>query len=289
MSPSRKRRAVQHLQEQFDVSERRACRVVAQPRATQRYSRQQPEKDKALVDELSRLALKFPRFGYRRATQVLRREGWKVNTKRVQRLRRELGLHVRPEQRKRRRLGHGDNACALRTPEFPNHVWSVDFVSDQTDDGRRLKILAVIDEFTRRCLSIRADRSITAVDVRQELDTLIELHGPPQHIRSDNGPEFVAYAIQDYLVSRDIEALYIEPGSPWQNGYVESFNARFRDEILDREVFGNLREARVLLDSYKAFYNRERPHSALNYLTPNEFAARSVAGVDTGNQSQNLV
>lgn len=288
MSPSRKRRAVQHLQEEFQVSERRACQVASQPRATQRYARQKPAKDKALVDELSRLALKFPRFGYRRATHVLRREGWLVNTKRVQRLRREHGLQVRPVQRKRRRLGHGDNACARKTPDFPNHVWSVDFISDQTDDGRRLKILAVIDEFTRRCLTIRADRSITATDVRQELDKLIRVFGVPEHIRSDNGPEFIAYAIRDYFASRDIEALYIEPGSPWQNGYVESFNSRFRDEFLDREVFGNLREARVLLDGYRTFYNHERPHSALNYLTPNEFAARNADAAEPRNHAQQL-
>ncbi len=177
-------------------------------------------------------------------------------------------------------------ACA-GCPEYPHHV-SVDFVSDQTDDGRRLKILAIVDEFTRRCLTIRADRSIRATDVRQELEKLIWLHGPPGHMRSDNGPEFVAYAIQDYLDDKDVEALYIEPGSPWQNGYVESFNARFRDEFLDREVFGNLQEAKVLAEGYRHFYNDFRPHSSLNYLTPNECAVCYEGAVPTENHARQL-
>jgi transposase InsO family protein len=199
-----------------------------------------------------------------------------VNTKRVQRLRAEQGLQVRIDKRKRRSLGHSENGCARRRPEHPNHVWSVDFVSDQTEDGRRLRILCVLDEFTRRCLGTLVERRIRAANVRGLLDELFRKHGSPEFIRADNGPEFIAYAIQDYLADHDVRTLYIAPGAPWENGYIESFNSRFRDELLDLEVFSNLLEAQVLVTAWTRSYNEQRPHSALGYATPHEYAAACV-------------
>lgn len=286
MSPSRRRRAVQHLKRSMGLSERRACRLAGQPRTTQRYEGRRAAKDAALVKDIVELATKHPRFGYRRATAMLRRGGWRVNTKRVQRLRRQNGLQVRRTIKQKQHRGHSDNGCQRFKPEYSNHVWSLDFVSDQTEDGKRLKILAVIDEYTRRCLAIYAARSIRAVDVQGVLEELIWLHGKPGHIRSDNGPEFVANAIRNYLKTNAIETLYIAPGSPWENGYIESFNARFRDELLDREVFGNLAEARILLEAHRNFYNSERPHSSLSLLTPNEF--HEAATIRSGAKHQGL-
>jgi putative transposase len=272
VSPSRKRRAVELVRDEHDVSERRACRVVGHARSTQRYQSKRIVKDGALVEELRALALKHPRFGYRRATALLRRQGWRVNTKRVQRLRRAHGLQVPRRQIKRRRLGHSKNACSRFVATHPNHVWSVDFVSDQTEDGERLKVLVVVDEYTRECLSLLTARSITGNDVGAELERLIWLRGKPGHIRADNGPEFIANAVRKYLADESVGTLYIAPGSPWENGYVESFNSKFRDEFLAREVFGNLREAEVLIRGFRTHYNAERPHSALKYMTPRQFA-----------------
>ena len=281
MSPSRKRRAIHHLLDKFEVSERRACALLEQPRATQRYAPRRPAKDQALMTELRGLTRQYPRFGYRRMAQLLRRRGWAVNTKRVQRLRAAHGLQVVRERHKRRRLGHSDNGCARHRPERPNHVWSVDFISDQTEDGRKLKMLVVLDEFTRQNLAIDVQRSIRAGHVIDLLERLFLVHGQPEHVRSDNGPEFIAYAIQDYLADRNVGPLYIAPGSPWENGYVESFNSRFRDEHLGQELFGNLREAQILTEIWRHAYNHERPHSSLDYATPMEFFDQWQASTDT--------
>jgi len=207
---------------------------------------------------------------------MLRREGQEVNAKRVYRLWRREGLSHRPKARKRRRIGSSANSCVRLKPTFPNHVWSYDFLFDATADGRRLKWMPIIDEHTRECLALEVDRSITSTDVIDVLDRLIAERGAPAFIRSDNGPEFVANAVRSHLSDLDVETRFIAPGAPWENGYIESFNGTLRNELLSREVFGHLLEARVLGGKYRQGYNTERPHSSLDYQTPAEFAATQV-------------
>jgi putative transposase len=264
---------VKHLQQRFEVSERRACRVVGQPRSSQRYVSMKTGKDVALVERSIALSMENPRYGYRRVWALLRREGWKVNKKRVQRLCREADLKVPTEERKRRRLGSSENSCTRRRAEYIDHVWSYDFAMDATEDGRRLKVMPIVDEYSRECLALEMERSITAEDVVGVLDKLFSERGEPAYIRSDNGPEFIAQAIKGWLESSGVRTLYIEPGAPWENAYSETFISRLRDELLDREVFANVKEAKVLAKDYRDHYNRQRPHGALGYLTPAEFAA----------------
>jgi transposase InsO family protein len=220
------------------------------------------------------LSEKNPRYGYRRVWALLKREGWPVNRKRVHRLWREEGLRVPEKQRKRRRPpGHSENGCARKRAEYKDHVWSYDFVMDQTEDGRRLKMMPLVDEYTRECLNLEAERSITAEGVVATLARLFRDRGEPSFIRSDNGPEFIAGAVKHWLEASGVKTLYIEPGSPWENAYSETFISRLADELLKREVFGSLPEAKVLVEEYRNHYNGERPHSALGYRTPAEFAA----------------
>ena len=264
---------MKHLEETFNVSERRACQAIDQPRSTQRYPARENGEEEKLVGRMVELSTQHPRYGYRRITALLREEGWRVNRKRVHRLWRQEGLKVPVKQRKRRALGwRGGSRWRLRA-EHQDHVWSYDFVMDQTVDGRRLKILPIVDEFTRECLAILVARSVTAEDVVSVLKWLVATRGAPGHLRSDNGPEFIATAVKDWLATAGVETLYIEPGSPWENPYSESFNSRLRDEVLDREVFMSLLEARVLLEAYRKEYNNRRPHSSLGYRTPAAFAA----------------
>lgn len=208
---------------------------------------------------------------------MLHREGQKVNAKRVYRLWRENGLSHRPKARKRRRIGSSKNSCVRLKPSFPNHVWSYDFLFDATADGRRLKWMPIIDEYTRECLVLEVSRSITSTDVVDVLDRLIGKRGAPSFIRSDNGPEFVANAVRSHLADLDVETRFIAPGAPWENGYIESFNGTLRNELLSREVFGHLLEARVLGSQYRQEYNTERPHSSLDYQTPAEYAVNYTA------------
>ncbi len=224
-----------------------------------------------LTKRVRELASSHPRFGYRRITALLRTEGWRVNRKRVHRIWRLEGLRVPVKQRKRRRLGSLDGKVMRRSARRHQEIWSYDFVMDQTEDGRRLKILPVVDEYTRECLGIKVARSLTAQDVIATLEKLFQERGAPRYIRSDNGSEFVAHAVKEWLAQSGVETLYIEPGSPWQNAYSESFNSRFRDELLDREVFTSLVEAQVLVEDYRREYNTERPHSSLSYQTPAAF------------------
>jgi putative transposase len=262
-----------HLQKTFEVSERRACRVLEQPRSSQRYVSTKAGKDAALVQRMVALSRENPRYGYRRVWALLGREGWAVNKKRVQRLWREAGLKVpASKERKRRRLGTSENGCMRRRAEHIDHVWSYDFAMDATEDGRRLKIMPIVDEYSRECLALDTERSITAEDVIETLDRLFTERGEPAYIRSDNGPEFIAEAIKHWLVASGVETLYIEPGAPWENAYSETFICRLRDELLNREVFANLKEAQVLAGDYREHYNYHRPHGALGYLTPMEFA-----------------
>jgi putative transposase len=265
-----------HIQKTFKLSERRACRAINQPRSTQRYVGQRAGIDRALSCRMSELSRKNPRYGYRRVWALLRREGWEVNNKRVLRLWREQGLKVpkrKQHKKSRRLLGGSENGCSRRRAEYPNHVWSYDFAMDSTEDGQRLKVMPVVDEYTRECLSLEGERSIKASGVIDTLRRLFLERGEPDYIRSDNGPEFIAEAIKEWLAVCGVKTLYIEPGAPWENAYSESFISRMRDELLERELFVNLKEAQVLLEDYRGHYNHHRPHGALSYLTPAEFAA----------------
>ena len=267
---------MKHLQQRFEVSERRACRVVGQPRSSQRYVSTKVGKDAAVVERLLALSTENPRYGYRRVWALLRREGWAVNKKRVQRLWREADLKVPAKAGKRRRMGASENGCTRRRAEYIDHVWSYDFAMDATEDGRRLKVMPIVDEYSRECLALEMERSISAEDVVEVLDKLFSERGEPAYIRSDNGPEFIAKTIKGWLATSGVKTLYIEPGAPWENAYSETFISRLRDELLDREVFANVKEAKVLAKDYRDHYNHHRPHGALGYLTPAEFAAIEV-------------
>ncbi len=269
------------MRRKLSVSERRACRVLGQPRSTQRYARRKGKKDRILKERMVVLSRENPRYGYRRVWALLRREGRMVNKKRLYRLWREEGLKVPDKQRKRRRLlpGGSENSCARRRATHRNHVWSYDFVMDETEDGRRLKMMPIVDEYSRECLTVEVERSITAQDIVRTLAALFEQRGEPSFIRSDNGPEFIAQAVKRWLEVSGVKTLYIEPGAPWENAYSETFISRLGDELLKREVFTGLLEAKVLVEEYRNHYNRKRPHSALGYRTPAEFAASWEASV----------
>lgn len=271
VSPSSRRRAVLHVCAEWRLSERRCCRFLGLARSTYRYKAQKPSSDEGLLKQIHAIVAKHPRYGCRQVTRLIRRSGWLVNRKRVHRLWKQEGLRVPSRQRKKRRLGHGENGIVRRKAERPNHVWSYDFVWDQTEDGRMLKMLPVMDEFSRRCLTIEVARSITATHVVRMLERLFEKYGEPEFIRSDNGPEFIAKTVQVWLATRGAKTLYITPGSPWENGYSESFNSRLRDELLDRELFTSEAEARALLEEHRREYNEHRPHSSLGGKTPVEF------------------
>jgi len=264
---------VRHVQRRLEVSERRACHVVGQPRSTQRYEATRPDLDVLLVKRMEELRRKRPRYGYRRIWRELVREGWRVNRKRVHRLWKEAGWQIRRKAKKKRRLGSSENGIALHRAERQNHVWSYDFVFDRTEDGRQLKFLPILDEYTRQNLALEVDRSITGEDVVDVLDYLFQVHGEPEFIRSDNGPEFVSEAVRKWLEASGVGTLFIEPGSPWENAYSESFNSRLRDELLNQEIFTCLTEARVLAERHRVYHNLDRPHSSLGYQTPAEFAA----------------
>jgi len=219
------------------------------------------------------LVRQHPRYGYRRIWALLRWEGFKVNRKRVHRLWKREGLKVPQKQHKKRRLGSSGNGIVRHAATQKDQVWAWDFVHDRTEDGRPLKWLSVVDEYTRECLALEARRSFKSVDVIDVLRELLLIRGTPLHIRSDNGPEFIAHAIRSWLESARIRTLYIEPGSPWENGYAESFHGRLRDELLDAELFTCLAEARMLSVQWRLEYNHRRPHSSLGYVTPAAFAA----------------
>lgn len=274
VGPARKREAVAHLVSACATSQRRACRVVRQPRSTQRYEGKENVEEEALRKWLHDFSRREPRAGYRTAAKHLRREGWTISDKRVQRLWREEGLKVPQKQRKKRRLGKSENSSQRQRASAPNEVWSYDFVMDRTSDGRRLKFLCVVDEFTRECLAIEVGRTITALGVIAVVARLVKERGAPQHMRSDNGPEFIAVAVRRWLETQGIATLYIEPGSPWENAYCESFNSRLRDGLLNREEFASELEAKVLSAEWRRNYNERRPHSALGDQTPAEYAAR---------------
>ena len=256
------------MQEKLGVSERRACGVIAQPRATQRRVLKLKDDEEALTAAIITLACRYGRYGYRRITALLRRDGWQVNHKRVERIWRQEGLKVPQKQPKRGRLWLNDGSCVRLRPTHRNHVWSYDFVADRTHDGRAIKILTVIDEYSRLSLAIVVARKIKSDDVLDCLTDLFVKHGTPEHIRSDNGPEFTAKVVRSWLERIGVKTLFIEPGSPWENGYNESFNGKLRDELLNREIFYTLGEAQVIIERWRKEYNTFRPHSSLGYRPP---------------------
>ena len=267
-----------HVCQKLKVSERRACNVLGQARTTQRRRPALSSDEKRLTEEIIALASRYGRYGYRRITALLNNEhGWGVNHKRVQRIWRKEGLKVPKKQPKRGRLWLNNGSCIRLRPEHKDHVWSYDFMVDRTANGRAFRILNIIDEFTRECLSIKVNRKISSQDVIDELFNLFIFRSIPAHIRSDNGTEFTARAVRKWLNKLGIKTLFIEPGSPWENGYVESFNGKLRDELLNWEIFYTLTEAKVLIEQWRKEYNQVRPHSALKYQPPAPEAILTVA------------
>jgi transposase InsO family protein len=263
-----RRRAAEHLEEAFEVSERRVCQVVEIPRSTKRRPSGRTE-EAALVAKIHELSEQYPRFGYRKIYDRLKASGWRVARERVRLIRRREGLRVPQKAPKRRR--RGSSTTDPHAASYPNHVWSYDFVADQTTDGKTLRFLTVIDEFTRRALWIECARHLTSVSVVRVLEPLVELHGAPATIKSDNGPEFVAKKVQEWIEDRNIAVRFIEPGSPWQNGHNESFNGVFRDGCLNRWLFESVREAREASEAWLQEYNVERPHGSLGGRVPAMF------------------
>lgn len=259
---------MEHVSAKLDISERLACRVLEQHRSTQRKTPRVADDEAALAAAIIDWARQYGRYGYRRITALLRAEGGACNHKRVERIWRREGLKVPARQPKRGRLWLNDGSCVRLRPERANHVWAYDFVEDQTRDGRKLRMLNVVDEFTRECLSIRVARKLSSAEVIDVLADLFITRGAPAFIRSDNGPEFIAIAVRGWIGAVGARTAFIEPGSPWENGYVESFNGKLRDELLNAEVFNTLAEARVLIEQWRVHYNTVRPHSSLNYRPP---------------------
>jgi putative transposase len=252
--------------------------VLGQARATQRFRPLVASEESRLVADIIELATKYGRYGYRRITALLNNEKhWKVNHKRVERIWRREGLKVPRKQPKRARLWLNDGSCLRLRPEYKDHVWSYDFMEERTAEGRKFRTLNIIDEFSRECLAIKVSRKLNSQDVIDELFKLFIYRGIPDHIRSDNGGEFTAKAVRKWLNRLGVKTLFIDPGSPWENGYIESFNGKFRDELLDREVFTTLLEAQVLIETWRREYNQVRPHSSLHYRPPAPEAIMSVA------------
>ncbi len=263
------------------MSERRACKILDIYRSSHRYLAKTTDEEGVLLQRITELATQYGRYGYRRITAMLQNEGWKINHKRVERLWRQEGLKVPQRQPKRRRLWLNDGSCVRLRPLYSNHVWSYDFVQTRTHDSRSFRLLTIIDEYTRECLAIDIGRKLTKEDVLDRLTNLFVCHGIPEHIRSDNGSEFTAKAVRSWLQRLGIKTLYIEPGNPWENGYIESFNGKLRDELLNREIFDTLFEAKVLVARWRREYNHIRPHSSLGYKPP---APEAVLPID-GNTS----
>ena len=239
-----------------------------QPRSSQRYFPRVREDESRVVQAIVALASFYGRYGYRRVTGLLRLAGWCINHKRVERIWRLEGLKVPRKQPKRGRLWLNDGSCIRLRPEHKDHVWAYDFVADRTHNGKKIRMLTIVDEYTRECLAIRVDRRLNSEDVLDQLAALFVYRGVPAYLRSDNGPEFVAKAVREWLARVGVQTLFIEPGSPWENGYVESFNGKLRDELLNGEIFYTLKEAQVLIEWWREHYNEIRPHSALGYRPP---------------------
>jgi transposase InsO family protein len=264
---------VERARQEYGLSERHACRLLGQWRGTQRYGPLRRTDEDALTRAIIALATQYGRYGYRRITALLQSAGWQVGKDRVQRIWRREGLKVPQRQPKRGRLWLNDGSCVRLRPERANHVWSYDFVSARTHDGRTLRLLTLIDEYTRECLAIRVARRLGSAEVLETLADVMLWHGIPEYIRSDNGPEFIAKELRQWLARLGTGTLYIEPGSPWENGYCESFNGKLRDECLNGEIFYSLKEAQIVIEWWRIEYNTRRPHSALGYRPPAPLAS----------------
>ena len=264
---------MERAQQEYGLSERHACRLLGQWRGTQRYGPLRRTDEDALTRAIIALATQYGRYGYRRITALLQSAGWQVGKDRVQRIWRREGLKVPQRQPKRGRLWLNDGSCVRLRPERANHVWSYDFVSARTHDGRTLRLLTLIDEYTRECLAIRVARRLGSAEVLETLADVMLWHGIPEYIRSDNGPEFIAKELRQWLARLGTGTLYIEPGSPWENGYCESFNGKLRDECLNGEIFYSLKEAQIVIEWWRIEYNTRRPHSALGYRPPAPLAS----------------
>ena len=277
VSPTRRREAVAHLRRTFPkVSERRprkACKVVGQPRATERHRPRKKDDEPAILRRMHELVRERPRFGYRRIHVLLVKDGFRLGRHRTHRLWKRENFKVPQKQAKKTRLGEAGNGINRRAAQRLDDVWAWDFIHDRDERGRPIRWLSIVDEFSRECLVLDGSRSFKSGDVLDVLRDLFMIRGVPRHIRSDNGPEFIAKAIRRFLTTAGVETLYIEPGAPWQNGYAESFHSRVRDEFMAGELFADLKEARVLADRWKNDYNHRRPHSSLGYVTPATFAA----------------
>jgi len=298
VSPAHRRAAAQQVVAAGMCSQRAACQILRLARSTYSYHGRAPTlAEEQLRKRLHQLARKHPRYGYRRIAAVLRQEGWRVGKRHIQRLRRAEGLRVPPTKRKLVRRGHSTGLPTTATHR--GHVWTWDFIADATVRGGALRILTILDEYTRECHVLRVDRALRSEDVLAWLQKAIEEHGAPEYLRSDNGSEFIAKIVQQWLAEKHIKTIYIEPGSPWQNGFVESFHGRFRDECLNREQLWTLTEARVVIGDYRSEYNQLRPHSRLGYLSPARFVAqlcpssapvglRPPCAKDGQNQNENI-
>ncbi len=268
VSPSQQRRAVQGVVQAGLCSERRACRYLGLHRSSYRHRSKQPSDWLLRLHcQIEMLSHRYPRLGYRKLVRLLRREGWQVGRKLVQRIRREHGLRVPRWTKRPRRRGRSTGTIPTKA-QGVNHGWSWDFISDRTDNGGKLRILSVLDEHSRECLALHVARQLTAADLIKVMERLVAQRGVPSHIRRDNGSEFVARTLQSWLAARHVKTLYIEPGSPWQNGHVERFHGSLRGECLDRELMLSVAEARVVIEDYRHHYNEERPHGGLGYRTP---------------------
>lgn len=243
--------------------------MLGQHRSTQRKRPRGQEDEERLTADIIELARQYGRYGYRKIAALLRSTaGWVVNDKRVERIWRQEGLKVPQKQPKRGRLWLNDGSCIRLRAERRNHVWSYDFVEDRTHEGRKYRMLNVVDEFAHECIAIRIERKLKSIDVIDVLSDLFITRGVPEYVRSDNGPEFIAQAVQDWIAAVGAKTAYIAPGSPWENGFVESFNARLRDELLNGEIFYSLAEARIIIESWRRHYNGVRPHASLGYRAP---------------------
>jgi transposase InsO family protein len=272
VSPQAKRNAVKVLVAEQDYSQRRACQLVGISRSSARYSPKPRPEETAFKEQVRQLANQHPNYGYRRMTVILQREGSYVNHKRVQRIWQAQGLQLPRKKPRKRRCG--PRGEVIHKAQYRNHVWSYDFLEEHTVRGKRLRILAVIDEFTRECLALLVDRSITSNEVVDLLEWLFLVYGKPQHIRSDNGPELIAHNVQSWLAEQGCNTIYISPGSPWENAYIESFIGKFRKECVDRYLFYTLKETRSIIEDWRQENNHYRPHSSLGYLPPSAFAAQ---------------
>jgi len=298
VSPAHRRAAAQQVVADGICSQRAACQILRLARSTYGYRGCPPTPvEERLRQRLHELARKHPRYGYRRIAAMLRQEGWRVGKRHIQRLRRAEGLRVPPTKRKLVRRGFSTGLPQQATHR--GHVWTWDFIADATVRGGALRILTILDEYTRECHVLRVDRALRSEDVLAWLQKAIEEHGAPEYLRSDNGSEFIAKIVQQWLADNHIKTIYIEPGSPWQNGFVESFHGRFRDECLNREQLWTLTEARVVIGDYRSEYNQLRPHSRLGYLSPARFVAqlcpspapvglRPPSAKDGQNQNENI-